>query len=301
MINGIVISFTTEFITEFIHLSITVFPYFLVGVASGAFIEAYIKTDFLVKFLNKGMGSIINASLLGAILPGCACATMPMAEGLKSKGSNLGTVVSFIMSSPLLSPQTLILTYGLLGLKFTVGRVLFALIGSISFGFICHYMQRKNVSGFQLDRHKMSCSSGHCGCDESSENVTFLGSFWNITKKLGKYFLIGMGVASLLSTLIPDALIPHYIGSSGILAFFLALIIGIPLYVCEGEEIPITLSLLSLGLGQGPAMTFLLGSVGTCIPTFIMAQKVIGKKPLFFYVAYWFVFALIAGVVFQMV
>lgn len=293
------ISFATSFVDEFIHLTITVFPYFLIGVASGAFIEAYVKTDSLMKILNKGLGSVVNASILGAILPGCACATIPMAEGLKSKGSNLGTVASFIMSSPLLAPQTLILTYGLLGLKFTIGRLVFALIGSISFGFICNWLQNKKMAGFQLKSHKMSCSSGKCGCDDVAKKITFLSSFWNITKELGKYFLIGMVIASLLSTLIPEELIPQYIGSSGFLAFFLALIIGIPLYVCEGEEIPITLSLMTLGLGQGPAMTFLLASVGTCIPTFIMAQKVIGKKPMLLYVAYWFAFALMSGVLFQ--
>ena len=75
------------------------------------------------------------------------------------------------------------------------------------------------------------------------------------------------------------------------MAFFLALIIGIPLYVHEGEEIPIILSLVALGLDKGPAMTFLLCSVGTCIPTLMMAQKVIGKKPTIFYTSYWFVFA----------
>lgn len=293
------LSYVNLFLSEFTHLIITVFPYFLVGVATGAFVEAYVKTDTLIKYLNKGLGSVVNASILGAVLPGCACATVPMAEGLKTKGSNLGTVASFIMSSPLLAPQTLILTYGLLGMKFTVGRLVFALTGSIAFGFICNWLQNKQVPGFQLDRHKMGCASEKCGCDDETEKITFLSSFWNITKELGKYFLLGMVIASLLSTFIPEGAIPKYIGSSGLLAFFLALIVGIPLYVCEGEEIPITLSLISLGLGQGPAMTFLLGSVGTCIPTFIMAQKVIGRKPMFLYVGYWFVFALLSGLIFQ--
>lgn len=294
------LNYVAIFFNEFAHLMITVLPYFLIGVASGAFIEAYVKTDTLIKYLNKGLGSVVNASILGAILPGCACATVPMAKGLKSKGSNLGTVASFIMASPLLAPQTLILTYGLLGLKFTLGRLVFALTGAITFGFICNWLQNKNVLGFQLDRHKMGCSTEKCGCDEEVEKITFLRSFWNITKELGKYFLIGMVIASLLSTFIPEEAIPKYIGSSGFLAFFLALIIGIPLYVCEGEEIPITLSLMALGLGQGPAMTFLLGSVGTCIPTFIMAQKVIGNRSMFLYIGYWFSFALLSGLAFQL-
>ena len=80
-------------------------------------------TLFIIKYLNKGLGPIINASFLGAALPGCACSTMPIAKGLKLSGGSLGTVTSFIMASPLLAPQTIILTYGLLGMKFAVGRV----------------------------------------------------------------------------------------------------------------------------------------------------------------------------------
>ena len=120
-----------------------------------------------------------------------------------------------------------------------------------------------------------------------------------ITKDLIKYFIVGLIIASLLATFIPKELIPQYVGSSG-LAFFLALIIGIPLYVCEGEEIPVTLSLITLGLGQGPAMTFLLGAVGTCIPTLMMAKKIIGKNAMLVYLSYWFIFALSAGLIFQL-
>ena len=247
-------------------------------------------------YLKKGLGPIINASLLGALIPGCACATMPMAEGLKSRSQSLGTVCAFIMASPLLAPHTIILTYGLLGTKFTIGRIAFALVGSITFGFLCHWLQCYKVAGFQFKNNPIDDT---CCQASNPKNDSFFLSFWTITKELGAYFLLGITIASLLSTFIPEEAIPRYIGSSGFLAFFLALIIGIPLYVCEGEEIPITLSLVTLGLGQGPAMTFLLGSVGTCLPTFIMAQKTIGKKAMLLYAAYWFPFALFSGLVFH--
>ena len=124
-------------------------------------------------------------------------------------------------------------------------------------------------------------------------------SFISISKDLGKYFLLGMIIASLLTTIVPEDAVGKYIGSSGLLAYLSAALIGIPLYVCEGEEIPITLALLNIGLGQGPALTFLLGSVGTCIPTILMAQKVIGRRPTFVYVAGWFVFVIVSGLMFS--
>ena len=104
-----------------------------------------------------------------------------------------------------------------------------------------------------------------------------------------------MAIASTLMTLVPPHTIPSIIGSSGPLAYTVALFAGIPMYVCEAEEIPLTKMFLELGLGKGPSFTFMLASVGTCIPTILMAQKVIGKRATLLYVVYWFLIALISG------
>ncbi|MFC1514793.1 permease [Candidatus Omnitrophota bacterium] len=283
---------------EFLDLILLVIPYFFLGTAFGALIEVYVSPDFALKYLHRGTSSVINASLLGAVLPGCSCATMPMADSLKRKGAGLGTIAAFILVSPLLSPHTLILTYGMLGLHFTLARVIFALGAAIFLGIIFNHLERKKVKGFVLPKHDPE----NCDCDscltDSKKKKTFLGSFLKITKDLGKYFILGIFVASLLTVLIPKEAIPHYIGASGVFAYATAVLVGIPLYVCEGEEIPITMALLRLGLGAGPAFTFLLASVGTCIPTMIMAQKIIGKRPTLFYILGWFLFAVGSGFLF---
>jgi hypothetical protein len=37
---------------------------------------------------------------------------------------------------------------------------------------------------------------------------------------------------------------------------------GAPLYVCHGEEVPLTCAALASGVAAGPGLTFLLGAVG---------------------------------------
>ncbi len=284
---------------EFISLTLTVIPYFILGTAFGALLKTYLKPDFVFKYLNRGTSSVINASILGAILPGCACATMPMAEGLKEKGARIGTTAAFIMVSPLLSPQTVILTYALLGLKFTIARVMFSLAGAIILGIAFNYFEGRKLKGFHMPSESLNPKSDSCppGCNE--ERPGFLRSFIEIAKNLGKYFILGMFIASMFTVLIPEEVIPKYIGSSGAFAYLVAVLVGIPVYICEGEEIPITSALLKLGLGGGPAFSFLLGSVGTCIPTMIMAQKIIGRRPVLFYIIYWFIFAIASGLIFS--
>ncbi|MCA9398365.1 MAG: permease [Candidatus Omnitrophica bacterium] len=292
-----------QFFNEFIVLTVRVIPFFIAGTVFAALLASWTKLDFIGKYLNKGLVSVINASLLGSLLPGCACATIPMAEGLKKKGASLGTLASFIMVAALLAPHTIILTYGLLGLKFTVARIVFSLAGAILLGVTFNYFQNKNIKGFELstDANQASDDKECCSsCSPAAQTSTgFWKNFFIISKDLGKYFLLGMIIASVLTTFVPEDAVGKYIGSSGPLAYLGAALIGIPLYVCEGEEIPITLALLNIGLGQGPALTFLLGSVGTCIPTILMAQKVIGRRPTLVYVAGWFVFAIFSGVLFS--
>jgi uncharacterized membrane protein YraQ (UPF0718 family) len=305
-----------QILKEFISLILKVIPYFLLGAALGATLQTCLKSN--LTFLSRGKSSVINASILGAILPGCACATMPMAEGLKRQGANLGTVAAFIMMSPLLSPITIAMTYGMLGWKITVARVVFPFIGSIALGVILNYLEKSRVSGFSISVSNPKFVSGSLttlppnryprfrvlpveenpvlsnSCHTETKQ-SFWGNLVSIIRELSKYFLIGMLIASILATIIPEDSISRHIIFSGFLAYIVAAMVGIPLYVCEGEEVPIAFALLKVGLGIGPVFTFLMGSVGTCIPTMIMAQKIIGKKATLFYIVFWLVFAIGSG------
>ncbi len=300
-----IIDFIYQAGLEFFGLTILVLPYFLIGAITGAIMEVYLKPATAIKYFGRGVGSIVNASLLGAILPGCACATMPMASSLKASGAKLGTIGAFIMVSPLLSPHTLILNYGLLGLEFTIARIVVSLLGAIALGLIFNVLEKSNVNGFSskapfIPIAKECCTAEDgCGCSTTPKSG-FFPALLNIIKSLGKYFLLGMAIASIMMTLVPESMIPKYIGTSGIYAYGSAVLFGIPFYVCEGEEIPITLALLKLGLGPGPSFSFLLGAVGTCIPTMIMAQKIIGKRPTLLYIIIWIIFAIVSGIVFQL-
>lgn len=293
-----------QFVEEFLKLTWMVLPFFLGGAAFGAALDVWVKPDFALKHLRGGWLSMSKAALLGMVMPGCSCATMPMAEGLRRKGADLGTVTSFLLASPLVSPQTLVLTWAVLGWKFTLARALAALLGAVGIGSLFIWLEKNRPGLLDLPpapgQEKKCCSGCACSGGEKEEEGPrkFWPVFLDILKDLSKYFVLGMAIATLLTVLIPEGAIARYIGASGPLAYLASALLGVPLYVCEGEEIPLTMSLLKLGLGPGPAFTFLLGSVGTCIPTMVMSQRLIGRRGLAVYAAYWLAFALAAGLLF---
>ena len=222
-------SWTIKFIHEFSHIFIIVLPYFIAGITAGAFLEAKANFEMIDKFLGKGKKSIISASILGAILPGCACATMPMAEGLLRKGAKMGTVTAFIMTSPLLAPQTIILTFALLGPSFTIARVCFGLLGGISIGLIVNALNSKNW----LSLPQESLDDIHC-CKTHSNKPQFFKSFFSIAKKLGGYLIIGLAIASALTVSLPENAIPSTVGQYQ--AYIIAGLIGIPAIFARAKK-----------------------------------------------------------------
>ena len=292
-------------LNTFIHLIVMVVPFFVLGIVVGALLESTVRFDFLYKFINKGKRSIVYASLLGALLPGCACATIPMAEGLRRRGAKMGSLASFMLTSPLLAPQTIVLTFGLLGFKFMMARVVFSVIGGIFIGFIFYWLSSSNLISMPHESDQQSsdtCCSSNDMTNHDQENLpSFFHSFFSITKKLSMYFFIGLLLAALLPVLVPIELIPNTIGDRPVIAYLLAAVVGIPVYVCEGEEIPLTYSFLALGLASGPAFTFMMGAVGTCIPTVLFAKQLLGKKALVIYLIFWSIFAPLSGYLFSMV
>jgi uncharacterized membrane protein YraQ (UPF0718 family) len=281
-----------------IGLLVDALPWFLGGAILGAALEVFLPSAWATRWLSSPRASILHATIAGAILPGCSMTTMPLAAALKSRGARLGTLTAFIMISPILSPETIILTAALLGSKFTIARIVFPVVVTVLMGLALNTLQARRIRQFQLPAGhpaaldlKVAC----CAEDEPIEGRrTFWRSFAGLLHPLWIYFLVGLLAVAVIQALVPPREVARYL-HGGVGAYLLAAVAGIPLYVCEGAEVPLTYGLLQAGVGIGPAFTFMLGAVGTCIPTILMAPRIIGKYSTYVYVAVWLVLAIGGG------
>ena len=295
---------------EFVVLTVKVLPFLIVGAVTGAAVQLPLAARMSSRLLG---GSGLRPLLLGitgaALLPGCSCATMPMAAGIReSARPRLGTVAAFIFMSPLLSPITVALTWGMLGWQMTLARVTASFAGSLLLGVLINRLEPMLAVNSPKPATSVSCGCGDEAClvkpEDAGQPATQV--FWRalvaILRSIAPYFLLGMGIAAAISTFLPENAIPRVLGgASGPWAYVAATLVGVPLYVCEGEEVPITFALWEQGLGSGPSLSFLLGSVGTCIPTILMARSIIGSRATAVYTVFWVLFALGAGLTFQAV
>ena len=289
-------------VATFADLMLTVLPWFALGTLTAAAMETFVPTALAQRVLT-GRSGLPTAVTAGAVLPGCSCTTMPLAAGLSGMaGPQVGTLTAFVFVSPLLSPITVLLTLSLLGWEMTAARVVAALGGSLAIGLIINRFGPAPVrGGSQLaDSCRDRCCDPSPSERRSGSWIELGRSARRILRSVVPYFLIGMLAAAVLSALVPEDAAPSLLGDAGGLsAFALAAAVGIPLYVCEGEEVPLTVGLLAAGLGPGPSLTFLLGSVGTCVPTLLMSRGILGERATAFYLAFWIVFAIGVGAVYQ--
>lgn len=278
-------------------------PWFAGGSLLGAAAQSWLKPEWVTRWLGEGRRGVWNAVLAGSLLPGCAMTTMPLAVGLKAKGVPRGTLTAFIMIAPILSPHTVILTFAMLGWKMAVGRILLPILMSLGIGWFLNALTtlpKVRSKSVLLRLQPAEPATMSCGCEGSCEGKMpgnpFAVSLREILNTLVPYFLGGLAVASALQAFLsPDFFQRHL--QAGWLAYVAAAGAGIPLYVCEGAEVPLTASLLKLGLGSGPAFTFLLASVGTCLPTIAMAPRLIGISATVLYVTAWLLLAVGGGIV----
>lgn len=296
----------------FLHLLLEAVPLFLLGAVLGAALEAWLKPGWIERWIGSGHRSVAAAALAGAVLPGCAMSTMPLAQSLRHRGAALGTLTAFIMIAPILSPHTIFLTATLVSVPMAIGRVVLSLVVTLILGTVLNAMERRGhlapvvkLIPADLDAPSLECAATAgddecCGGGPSPANRSpgrrFVAQLGANLRSLTPYLLGGLFVAAVISATVPTEAIHKYL-RGGWTAYLFAALIAFPIYVCDGGEIPLTRALLAMGVGPGPAFCFMLASVGTCLPTIAMATRIIGWRATVIYVVAWLVLAVGGGLV----
>lgn len=285
----------------FLHLLLEAVPLFLLGAVVGAGLEAWMKPGWVERWIGGGHRSVAAAALAGAVLPGCAMSTMPLAQSLRRRGAALGTLTAFIMIAPILSPHTIFLTATLVSVPMAIGRVVLSLVVTLILGTVLNAMQRRGQLAPALN--SSAVDDACCGAETSSANVSawrrFLDLLWSSIRSLTPYLLGGLFVAALISATVPAETIHKYL-RGGWTAYVFAALVAFPIYVCDGGEIPLTRALLAMGVGPGPAFCFMLASVGNCLPTIAMATRIIGWRATVIYIVAWLLLAIGGGLLMEL-
>ncbi|MFB4318875.1 permease [Actinomadura sp. 21ATH] len=97
--------------TIFVAICVQALPFLVFGVALSAAITAFVPPSFWNRVLPRRPGAAVPvAGAMGAVLPGCECASVPVAGGLMARGVAPAAALTFLLAAPAINPIVLIAT-----------------------------------------------------------------------------------------------------------------------------------------------------------------------------------------------
>lgn len=289
------------------HLLLDSSIYILIGLLFGGILRVFLSPHSVAKHMGKGrFSSVFKAAILGIPLPLCSCGVLPAAISLKKQGANNGATTAFLISTPESGVDSISITYALLDPIMTIFRPISAFLMATAAGIL------ENISNpHEKNAHipsDLTCQVDGC-CDgidcpkeihknhhTFAEKIIsgFKYAFTDIWSDLAGWFFIGLLLAGLITSLIPENFIEQYLGG-GFTSMLLMLLIGIPIYICATASTPVAAALILKGVSPGAALVFLLAGPATNITSLTVLTGVLGKKASAIYLSTIAVFSILFG------
>ena len=189
-------------------------------------------------------------------------------------------MMSFLISSPLNSPNTFFLIAGALGYPMAIAQIVAAITMGVASGWVTCILESRGYLKDQLrvpqaEKNPFQVTGEKSISLQSPPSQARPMNLWRVfwrsllrkgTRRLLKQLAIFVFVASAIKILIPTAWITSLFGKDQWYSIPLAALLGIPLYVNNASSVPVTRTLVDGGMSPGAALAFLLAGAGTSLP-----------------------------------
>ncbi|HHJ36028.1 MAG TPA: permease [Gammaproteobacteria bacterium] len=304
----------------------------LLGLLTAGIIKLFISENTMRRWVGgRGLSSILRAALFGAPLPLCSCGVLPAAIGLHRAGASKEATVSFLISTPETSIDSVAVTYALMGPVMAIFRPVSALVNAVGTGLLTTFVSGDDV---RKEDKKSEVAAEHCCssekdtqkqealscCAESSEPVeggccpgsavsdnkeraankllqviSYAGA--ELLDDISKWLFIGIVLAGIMMTFIPPDWLAQW--GQGLTAMLVMLVVGVPMYICAVASTPVAAGLLLAGVSPGAVLVFLLVGPATNIASFALLKQELGLKVTAVYLSGLSVLSLIMGLLLE--
>ncbi|MGM0865552.1 MAG: permease [Bacillota bacterium] len=203
-------------ITIFLSILLEAIPFILIGVFASALIQVFVSESLLQKIIPKRFPylALFPAAVVGALLPVCECAIVPVARRLIKKGMPAHLAIVVMVTAPILNPIVFASTYYAFQNNMTVvfGRMGIALIAALIIGALLYRFYGKRNPLIQKE-HNHEHHHDHSSNKLMQTIVHASDEFFD----MGKYLIIGAFVAAGFQTYLDRELLVG-IGTNEVLA-----------------------------------------------------------------------------------
>jgi uncharacterized protein len=275
--------------------------YVLFGLAVAGVVQALVRQEYIVAHLGKpGIRSVLMAALLGIPLPLCSCGVIPTAVSLRKNGASKGATVSFLVATPESGIDSIAVSYALLDPLMTVFRPVAGLVTAVFAG-ICENFFGTRETGPAKKGEGSACAfcnltDAHTHSAGERLRLGIAYAFTDLLCDISAWLAIGIVAGGAIAYFVPSSVIGSYLGYS-FPAYVIALIAGIPMYICASASTPIAAALIAKGMSPGAALVFLLVGPATNIATILTVSRFLGKRSAVIYLFSIASFSVLAGVI----
>jgi len=295
--------------------------FFLLSILLVGIIKGY-KLDLQIRdSINRaGFWGIPLAVAVGMVSPLCACGILPIVISLALMGTPLAPLLALLVTSPVMGPDALLLTYRGLGGDWALLKLVGAAALGLSSGVLVLWLQRTGYLASDMVRLKPVFKE-----DGSLAPAAEIGAAHGIKVKrmqvtprenrlrfifdrtldaglfIGKYLLLAIVLEAIIVTLVPVSWISFLVGQQSVLSLFTAALIGLPLPTNQIPIIPILAGLLERGIDQGAALTLLLAGPVTSLPAIFALWAMFQKRLVLVFIGHSLAVSILLGWLLQVV
>ncbi|MEV5534910.1 permease [Streptomyces prunicolor] len=223
--------------TVCLAITVQALPFLLLGTALSGAINAFVPADLFTKVLPKRAALAVPvAGIAGVVLPGCECASVPVANSLIRRGVTPAAAFAFLLSAPAINP--IVLTATAVAFPGSPAMVLARLLASLAtaavMGWLWLWLGREEWLR-PVVRHT-GHQPGH------SRFTEFRLGFQHDFLHAGGFLVLGAMAAATFNVTVPRSVLDTFSGSPWLSVLFLAAL-AVVLAVCSEADAFVAASL----------------------------------------------------------
>ncbi|MDH6586204.1 uncharacterized membrane protein YraQ (UPF0718 family) [Streptomyces sp. SAI-133] len=250
-----------SWMTVFVAVLVQALPFLVLGVLLSAAIAVFVPPSFFARALPKNPALAVPvAGAAGAVLPGCECASVPVAGALVRRGVTPAAALAFLLSAPAINP--IVLTATAVAFPRDPGMVVARLVASLlvacAMGWLWLRLGR-------TDLLKPPARHAHEG---QGRGAAFWGSVRHDVTHAGGFLVVGAMAAATLKAVVPQTWL-RTAAENPVIAVLALAALAVVLSICSEADAFVAASLTQFSLTA--RLTFLV--VGPMIDLKLFAMQ----------------------------
>ncbi len=254
----------------FTDLALESAPAILVAFLMAGIISAY-ASPASVAWISRGsrLRQALSGVAVGLPLPICSCGVVPLYQSLMKQGASTTAAVAFLVATPELGIDAILLSVPLLGVKFAVVRVVAAALVAIIVALVLGSLARR------IETRRPLPTAADAPPPRDRLRAALQTGFGEMVDHTAPWIMLGLIVAALAAPALEGSWITDINPAAGVVIFAL---IGLPLYICASASTPLVAVLVAAGVSPGAGLALLLTGPATNVATLGILTRMHGRR-----------------------